>query len=896
MDDSARRQFDWGILVALVLPLIAALPTLGDGIAAGADVAVHVHRVHALSSALAEGNLWPRWITYLHLGYGYPIFNFYAPGATYLTALFELAGLHITAAYNLVQTLAWSFGSLGMYVLARRFLPIQAALLAATLWAYAPSRLYEVWWQGSLAQIVAASIIPWYLLTIVRTAQQPTLRGAGLIGLSFAALILTHTPMMYISALFAAPLALALSIGYAKRDAWWNWRGILRRWLMIGAGMLLSAGLAAIFLLPTLLELPYVLISSGIDETYNYLVAQFLPLSEVFTWPRLLDRTDIYLDLPRTLGVAGGFLSILGVLGLVRQKRYWMASALMIGLGALVFMLLRPSLPLWLAIPGFENLRFPARLLRLGAVIVSMLGGASLLLLPERWRFLGMIAGMSLVIAQVLPITKPYDDWLTWENISAVDEIRHEEAARTWGTVSYNEFNPIWGERIFLDVPTEIERYAEDPFHLRVFGRDIAALNWQGLEYENITSNTLRITTDEDRAVRFRQYYFPGWRATVNGESAAIRPDEQIGLITLDLPAGEHIVTLEYAGTSLQHVSALISLISVMLALGFLRVGAEQAETETVGRLSPLAASGLIASIVLVALSNQLIIQPNNWLQIESAPTQPQYMQTAIDAQFENGITLLGYTLHADQIRPGEPLQLDLYWHTPEALQNNYQPIVQLVNWTQSAAWAVSAPLQPSAGEFSTFVPDRFARDIHQLELSRPDTPPYVGRIMVQLRGAEGILPLEDGSERLILDEVIRIDTAQTYARPTLNATFGAVMQLNCTSVSQAEDAYTVDLYWETIGTTERELAVMVHGLDANGEIVTQGDGAPFGGDYPSALWIAGQHLQETRSLPYSPAITNIAIGLYTRDTVERLPATQGEQPLPDNRILIPIEERSCSR
>src|SRR5688572_18599837 len=191
-------KFDWGIIAALLLPLIAALPTWGNGIVAGADVEVHVHRIHAMTLALQYGDLYPRWINYLHLGYGYPIFNYYAPGYAYFTALFELAGLHITAAYNLVQTLAWSFGSVGMYLLARRVLPAPAALLAATLWAYAPSRLYEVWWQGSLVQIVSASFLPYLLLGVAKTAHEPNLRRILSLALPFAALILTHTPMMYI--------------------------------------------------------------------------------------------------------------------------------------------------------------------------------------------------------------------------------------------------------------------------------------------------------------------------------------------------------------------------------------------------------------------------------------------------------------------------------------------------------------------------------------------------------------------------------------------------------------------------------------------------------------------------------------------------------------------------
>ena len=189
-----KTTFDWGIIAAILLPLIAILPTWGDGIAAGADVAVHVHRIHAMTLALQDGILWPRWISYLHLGYGYPIFNYYAPGYVYITSLLELTGLPITVAYNLIQTFAWSFGSVGMYLLARRFMPAPAALLAAALWAYAPSRLYEVWWQGSLAQIVAAAFISYLLLGIAKSSYKPKLHDILSIALPFAALILTHTP------------------------------------------------------------------------------------------------------------------------------------------------------------------------------------------------------------------------------------------------------------------------------------------------------------------------------------------------------------------------------------------------------------------------------------------------------------------------------------------------------------------------------------------------------------------------------------------------------------------------------------------------------------------------------------------------------------------------------
>ena len=886
-----------GIILALLLPLITALPAWGDGIPAGADVEVHVHRIHAMSLALQEGNLYPRWISYLHLGYGYPIFNFYAPGYAYFTAIFEIAGLHITTAYNLVQTLAWSIGSLGMYLLARRFLPAPAALLATALWTFAPSRLYEVWWQGSIAQILSASFIPYLILGVVKNSEAPSLRRILAIALPYATLIFTHTPMMYISTLYAAPLAFFAAMVYSKL----NIREIVKRWFFIGTGFVIGIGLATIFLMPTLLELQYVQISEGIDETTNYLIEQYLPVSEIFTLPKLIDSTDLYLDFPRTLGLVSGVLSAIGIVALVRRKQYGVAILSVAGLAFTIFMLLDISFDVWMTIPAFANLRFPARLLRIGAVLIALTGGASILLLPEKWQIIGMVAGIAFTVAQVLPISQPYDVWLTWENISAYDEILHEREDRTWGTVSYDEFNPVWGERIFLDVPTNPERYIDEPFHLRVFGRDIAEANWQGFSEENISDNTLRVITDIDRAVRFRQYYFPGWQATVNGEPAEIYPDEEIGLITIDLPAGEHIVTLEYQGTNVQRLATVISLLSLVICFGLYYFGRNDAVEEKIEpeNFPAIPAIGLAVAIILLAVANEYVIQPNQWFKMQSPPTDPHYMETPVNITFGEQITLLGYTLHEETISRSNPLDIDLYWHMPEAIENNYRPVVQTVNLMQTEAWATSNNLQPGAGEFSTFTPERFARDPYSLRLFDSDVPPYVAQIMVQLIDENGTLTLPDGSDRLILEPIIQVDTEEAAIftqRWEKVYQLDDVAELYCSTVIENGDDIDITLLWNFIGETERELVVMVQGLDANGDLVESGDAPPFGGNYPSYFWRDGQRLLDSHQLPANPAIESIAIGLYTRDTVERLAISRAGEAIANNQIILTREDNSCSR
>jgi hypothetical protein len=255
---------------------------------------------------------------------------------------------------------------------------------------------------------------------------------------------------------------------------------------------------------------------------------------------------------------------------------------------------------------------------------------------------------------------------------------------------------------------------------------------------------------------------------------------------------------------------------------------------------------------------------------------------------------LLGYTLHDDAIAPDNPVQIDLYWHVPDTIENNYRPLVQLVNLTQTSAWAVSNPIQPAAGETSNYTPDYFARDPHMLHLNDKDTPPFVGQIMIQIFGENGALTLPDGSDKLLLEPIIRVDTDDAEVRKESDYQLGDVASLYCAAIEQQNNQFIIDLFWHIVDESDRELVVMVHGLDEVGNMIENGDGAPFSGNYPSLYWRKGQTLHERRTLPYNPAIKTITIGLYARDTIERLPITDNGTPVPDNRILFSVNRSTC--
>ncbi len=880
------QTMEWGWVFALLLPLIGILPTLSDGIANGADAPFHMHRIFAMGEFFEQGNLYPRWVPYFHMGYGYPIFNYYAPGASYLGGILAWAGIHATTAYNLVNALAWMLGSAGVYALARLWMPSRLAILGCALWVFAPSRFFEFWWQGSLAQIVASSFIPWTFYSLIKTVREPKAIHSLSIAVSLSGIALSHTPMTYITSLFIAPMVLVVPLFQSRKT-------IIKTYSYLIGGLVLGGGLSAIFLLPAVLELPYVQISGGLASTVDYLESKFLQPWELFQFPQLIDRTDLFVDMPRTLGLVGGVLSLLGVIALVWKRHVRLALGLAVGLGFVIFMTVSASVDIWLAIPQFQNLRFPERFLRVGTVFIAILGASSLWLIPMRWRMVGLVGMLSLVILQAMPLVQPHEDFKRWENLSAKDEILMEHNENNWGTTAYNEFEPIWGEHVPFGLPPDLTLYEESPLAVRLLESDLVNFA-DNLQATQIDYSTVQVTLGSPQTIRFRQFYFPGWEVMVNDKPVEPYAEEAQGLLTLDLPAGESTVAVWYNGTTLQWIATFITLASIGVSIVILyrhwRQPNTKSETSTHIGLTWTYGISISVGIVIFAIINQTILLPSGIFHHESPADEPIYLHTRTEVDFGETISLLGYTLNQDAISASAPLQITLYWYSDTPIHNDLFSLVQLVDLPVSEAWAISSSITPI--EVS---PERFRSDIHLLEL-KEDAPPYVGRISVQMvnRATDEPLFLGDGSDRLLLEPIIQIHGQTDTSRQVLNYQLGGSIELNCASVTAHDERYQIDLFWHVIGNIERDWVVLVHGLDSEGNIIEQNDKAPLNNQYPTFFWQSGQTLQDTHSLSLNEELSHVALGLYTRENLARMPITQNSEPVPDSRIVLPLWDETC--
>ncbi|MEO0561630.1 MAG: hypothetical protein AAF125_05935, partial [Chloroflexota bacterium] len=172
---------------------------------------------------------------------------------------------------------------------------------------------------------------------------------------------------------------------------------------------------------------------------------------------------------------------------------------------------------------------------------------------------------------------------------------------------------------------------------------------------------------------------------------------------------------------------------------------------------------------------------------------------------------------------------------------------------------------------------------------------PYVGQLMVQLVDARSGTPLllPDGSDRLLLPPQIQIDTDTPTISQVFNTQFGTSLSLWCASITEDNDTFDIRLFWHVNTTMERDLTTFVHGLDADNQIVAQGDAPPIPA-YPTSLWREGQTLVAKHTLPADEAIVTVGIGLYDAEGVRISVEDEDAIPLPDSRLTLPLETRDC--
>jgi hypothetical protein len=237
----------------------------------------------------------------------------------------------------------------------------------------------------------------------------------------------------------------------------------------------------------------------------------------------------------------------------------------------LLFFMLPVSAPLWESLPLAALIQFPWRLLALTAVTLAILSGNAISnphsAIPQdrETRLNGQV--LVLALAAILG-SFPY----TLPQYTPVPENAESPLLSIEFELEYPDMRGMtaWTQEPPTTSPLVGQYQAGSPLvtaEVLAPGASLEMIRAGG------ASDEVRVRSPEGTALRFYTYYFPGWRVYLDGErlpDSALQPETAYGLLTVDIPAGEHRVLLRWGDTPLRLAGKILTLTCLALALALI--------------------------------------------------------------------------------------------------------------------------------------------------------------------------------------------------------------------------------------------------------------------------------------------------------------------------------------
>ena len=562
-----RTKMHWHVCTAAATFSICLLVLHGlIGIPDGHSARFNQPWFEAFHRAFWSGDLYPRFLSDLWFGTGGLDFYFYGPLPFWFASIAgELTCFGCSAQIMFSLAGAWMIilSGLSFLVFSRRFFTLPWAGLGGIIYALLPYHYLTNWFsRQAIGEVAAMMILPLLALATIRLVEER--KGGRLFAVSYAGLAYAHLP----SLLIVTHLLGALLLWYLWREKDW----IKRREMALRFGMwgLLGVGLSALYWMPALALIHTVspeMLSNAYADPTRWLLLDGQPEIN----PNTSALFKLYLLTCLTLSVSAFF-------ALTPKERTSSLGVWIFGSSLFViFMMGVFSYPIW-KFWILSKVQFPWRTLIIAdlaialasVVIIKALAASSRPAIARRPSGLALAAGILLTVSYGMHAPRTID--------SIKDGLAKPDQTHWVGAPEYLPPAFFANARAQYRAEVRPEQSLDDRYDLLFEKIRLATVTATTALQKDAPGAVLRMQSNgrarmhvslrRAQTVRIPLAAWENWRArSSDGTPLPLSRDPELGILILDLPAGQSTVDFYLANSTIERIASALTLLSLLLII-----------------------------------------------------------------------------------------------------------------------------------------------------------------------------------------------------------------------------------------------------------------------------------------------------------------------------------------
>ena len=526
--------FRMALIAAFVIAVMS--PMLFNGITGGNDFKQHYQFAITFYEAVQNGQLYPGWSALTNFGFGDVGIRFYPPLAYYVLAGFRWMSGNWYAASLLAFSFWFFLGGVGSYLWAREWFSPNAALIAAFVYTIIPYHVNEIYNGFFYAEFAAAGVLPFCFLFVTRVCKAGTFANVIALAIAYAVLVLTHLP----TAVTGSVSLLIYALASLRKD-------LIASIAKLAVGVSLGLLASMFYWIRMFTELDFLnhssaeFISKAYDFHNNFLLSYFY-VSESVYYERTLLFCDLLLVMTLAIAVPSAVHYCVRIRRSVDEKRLNLVILFLF-----CFFISTPlSVFVWEHVGILQKIQFPFRWLAVISVITPIFAASGFdqfakisqrKLRPMAMIYAGlMLAGVTFTVVQVI-MPAGFTNRPEFEK-----KINGLESAK-----SFLCWWPVWAK----------EKALENREQVTAETRSVNIEEWR----PDVRKFT--VSTGPAENVRLATFYYPHWKAEVNGSGVDVGRDDN-GAVLIPVPDIASEVTLHFQEPWFLKTASVISVLTWM--------------------------------------------------------------------------------------------------------------------------------------------------------------------------------------------------------------------------------------------------------------------------------------------------------------------------------------------